>query len=228
MEDEHYDPAGLAAQRPTVWRPRRAWRATVRRAGVQRPRGAWRLAAAGAAAVVLLGGGIGIGVALTGAASAANGPGPGTSHSASTTAAAHVAAARCTRLVRVLRRAGYPLVARRAEALCASRLLRLAFLHGIEGEITFRSGNGFTTLVFERGTVESAAGSPSSAAGSTIVVLAADGTSVTWHVDARTVVREDGSRVAASTVTAGDRVLVVGQVVGGVDDARLIRVRTGA
>ncbi len=187
--------------------------------GADRAHGRIRhVVAAVAAAAVLVGSGIGIGVALTGGASAA--PAANAKTSATNTAATGEDAAgrgACARIERALRRAGYPVAARRAAAVCRSPLLRLAAVGGLHGEVTFRASDGTKTLAFERGTVQTATGS-------VMVVRASDGTTMTWAVGAATVVREGGRQVTAAKIKAGDVVFVGGQVVTGANDARLIRI----
>jgi hypothetical protein len=169
-----------------------------------------RIVASGAAAVALLGGGAAIGIAMTGGASAATSGSGGRHH--------ETAAAQCHRLAAVVRSNGRPVAATGVAALCRSPLLRLAAAGGIYGSITYKAKDGTRTLAFERGTV-------ASVAGSVITVRAVNGTTWTWDVSAPTVIRESGHKVAASALADGDRVLVVGQVVSGANDARLIRIR---
>jgi hypothetical protein len=170
-----------------------------------------RVVASGAAAVALLGGGAAIGIAMTGGASAAT-PGSGGQQHAT-------AAAQCHRLAAVVRSNGHPVAATRMAARCRrGPLLRLAAAGGIYGSITYKAKDGTRTLAFERGTV-------ASVAGSVITVRAVNGTTWTWDVSAPTVIRESGHKVAANALADGDRVLVVGQVVSGANDARLIRIR---
>jgi hypothetical protein len=170
-----------------------------------------RVAASGAAAVALLGGGVAIGVAMTGGASADT--------SGSGTAQHQTAAAQCRSIAALVRRDGHPAAARRMAALCRrGPLLRIAAVGGIYGAVTFRAKDGTRTLAFERGTV-------ASVTGSVITVRAVNGTTWTWDINASTAVREDGKKVAQGSLADGDRVLVVGQVVSGTNDARLIRIR---
>jgi hypothetical protein len=96
--------------------------------------------------------------------------------------------------------------------------LRLAFARGIHGQITYRAKNGFRTLAFEQGTLESVSGS-------TLTVRAADGTTWTWHLVANSAITERGAKVAASKLAKGDQVLVAGPVVSSANDARLVRIR---
>jgi hypothetical protein len=184
-----------------------------------------RVLSTAAAGIILLGSGVGIGVALTGGASAANGQ-PAAASRGAASASVH----ECARLARALASAGHsrrphrslasrsPRRALRVAALCRDPLLRLAAVGGMYGEVTFKTKDGTKTVAFERGTVQDATGSA-------LVVRAADGTSMTWHIVAGSVVRQDGHRVPASKLTAGDLVFVGGQVIGGADDARLVRIR---
>jgi hypothetical protein len=172
-----------------------------------------RLVTSAAAAIVLLGSGAAIGVALTGGAAASTGKPAASGH--------HPAAAApvCRKLAVALLRSGHPAAARHIKALCASPLLRLVAGGAMYGQITLRAKDGGSRVVaFERGTVKSVAGS-------SVLVTAANGTSWTWDLMAGTVVRESGHQVAAGTLSAGDQVLVAGQVVAGTNDARLIRIR---
>jgi hypothetical protein len=176
-----------------------------------------RIAASAAAAVVLVGGGVGIGVALTGGASAATGSNPGPAAAA----ASGPRARECVRIALALSASGHPVAARRVLALCEVPLLRLAAIGGIHGEVTFHGKSGFRTLAFERGTVESVTSSA-------VTVQAADGTTWTWDFQPNTIVREAGHKVPENTLADGDQVFAGGQVVNGVYDARLIRIRKAA
>jgi len=173
-----------------------------------------RLAASVAAGAVLLGGGVAIGVAATGGASAATG-------TTSSVRDGSVAARHCLKLARRVRNTGHPVAARRIAAFCEDPLLRLALVGGIHGQVTFETRKGAKTLAFERGTVQSVAGS-------VITVKAPDGSTMTWDLFGKTVVRELGHRVAASSLESGDLVFVAGPVVGGANDARIIRIRPAA
>ena len=184
--------------------------------GSARARRARRIGASIAASAVLLGTGIGVGVALTGGASAATG-----ASAASADSAANPAASHCAQVVRQLADSGHPLAARRARVVCKAALLRLILSRGIHGQVTYRAETGFATIAFERGIVASA--SPSA-----VTVQAADGTVWIWDVVGNTVVRQAGQTVPEDTLAKGDQVLVVGQVVSGVYDARLIRIRAAS
>lgn len=169
-----------------------------------------RVIGAGAAAIVLLGGGIGIGIALTGGASATTG-----STSAAGTGALHPCAHR------VARRAAAHLPSARPAAAQCGRLHRLALGGGIHGQITFRAKTGFRTVAFERGSVRSVSGSA-------LTVRAADGTTWIWHLVKSSVIRENGAKVAAGKLAGGEQVLVAGPVISGLNDVRLLRIRPAA
>jgi hypothetical protein len=175
-----------------------------------------RIGASVAASGVLLGTGIGLGVALTGGASAATSAATTSDSSASGQAARHCAAA-----AKKLAASGHPVAARRARALCKAERLRFVLTHGVHGQVTYKDKSGFATVAFERGTVESVSSSA-------VTVEAADGTTWTWDIVAKTVVRQSGHTVAEHTLAQGDKVLVAGQVVSGAYDARLIRIRAAS
>lgn len=172
-----------------------------------------------AASAVLLGSGAAIGVALTGGASASTG---GTSagtaaNTSATTTAATSAAGRCAKLVERLTANDHPVAASRLRAFCKSALVRLALVGGEHGEVTFQTKAGPKTIAIERGTIQGV-----SNAG--ITVVAKDGTTWTWDYTTNTVVREAHKAVGRNSLNTGETVLVLGQVVGGVNDARLIRI----
>jgi hypothetical protein len=173
-----------------------------------------RIAATSAAAAVLLGGGAAIGIAMTGGASASTASSDTTQH--------QKAAAECRSLAALVRSNGHPVVAQRIEALCRrSRLLRIIAAGGMYGSVTYKAKDGTTTLAFERGTV-------ASVAGSVMTVRAANGITWTWDITSSTVVRENGQKVAQSSLVDGDQVLVAGQMVSSTNDARLIRIRAAS
>jgi ABC-type transport system substrate-binding protein len=188
-----------------------------------------RLLTTAAAGAVLLGSGTAIGIALTGGASASTGsppvstatsgaaasPSPGTSTGTGTGTASR-AAALCTRLAHELVANDQSKLAARLHALCTRPLLRLALVGGEHGTVTFKGKSGTTTALFERGMVQSDTGS-------SITVTAPDGTTWTWDITSSTVIRKAGSQAAVST---GDQVFVVGTVVSGANDARLIQIRS--
>ncbi len=128
---------------------------------------------------------------------------------------------RCAASARRLRAEGHPAAARARLLSCLQRYRGLALrlirglLRAIHGQLTFRTAKGFLTVAFERGVIQSAPGG-------TIAVKAADGTSATWDLTARTVVVRGGRRVGAGALRARERVFVIGPVVSGADDARLV------
>ncbi len=130
------------------------------------------------------------------------------------------------RAARAARRAGHPVAAwaalRAAGRRCwvlRRRLVRVALLRGIDGELTFRGqGGAIRTLAFERGVIQSVSGS-------SVVVRAADGTTWIWDLVSSTVVRESGNKTTTSALTSGEPVWVGGPVVSGAKDARLVVIR---
>jgi len=154
----------------------------------------------------------------------------------------HAGLRRCLAAARHLAKSGHHAAARAERRACLRQhharvllLLRRLLLIGSEhGQITLKTRKGSRTLAFERGVVQSASSS-------SVVVEAADGTRLTWHLVSKTAVirvhkraknrnRIRGKnraihRVSASALAAGQRVFVVGAVVGGTDDARLIIIR---
>jgi hypothetical protein len=192
----------------------------------------------GAAVLALTGGGIAAAVDVTGSTSAAPGPAAGSGAtlnsllssaglpSASTLAStartagprAAFRAGRCARLAARLRAAGHPVAARAVTRACFRRLLRLRLLGAEHGQVTFRTRRGPRTLAFERGAIRSVSGK-------VIVVQAADGTTWTWNLTSRTIIREDRQRRTTRALADGLRVFVAGPVSGGAKDARLIVIR---
>ena len=179
-----------------------------------------RIITTGAASAVLLASGTAIGVALTGGASAAASPSssatPAASTSAGTTSPGSKAS-RCASIVSQALNSNHDRLARALRAFCRSPLVRLALVGGEHGTVTFGGKAGPRTIAFERGTVKSDTGSA-------ITVAAADGTTWTWDITSSTVIRQAGSRVAASAITTGEHVFVAGTVANGTNDARLIRI----
>jgi hypothetical protein len=88
-------------------------------------------------------------------------------------------------------------------------------LGAIHGQLTFSGANGTRTVAFERGVIKSVS------TGS-IVVAASDGTTMTWNLVTNTAIVHARQRVSATTLAAGQHVLVIGPVLSGADDARLI------
>lgn len=148
----------------------------------------------------------------------------------------------CIAAARQLAKSGHRSAARAKRRACLREyharglllLRRLLLVGGEHGQITFRTKKGSSTVAFERGVIQTASSS-------FIAVKAADGTTVTWRLVSKTAVvrvkhRASGrvrvggknrtiDRVSASALAAGQRVFVVGAVVGGTDNARLIIIR---
>ena len=98
---------------------------------------------------------------------------------------------------------------------------RIRRLGGVEGTATFHNKKGFHTLSFERGTIQSVTGGD-------VVIKSPDGTTWTWKIVSDTVVRKDGAKTTASTLSAGETVFAGGPVVSGARDARLIIIKPAA
>lgn len=123
----------------------------------------------------------------------------------------------CVAAARALRASGRPAAARAMLRTCLRGFLRLrlALLGAIHGQVTFDGKNGPRTVAFERGVVQQVSSG-------SIVVKAPDGTVMTWDLVAKTVVVQARHRVGTSALAVNQHVLVVGPVLGGADDARLI------
>jgi hypothetical protein len=130
-------------------------------------------------------------------------------------------AGRCLQLAERLRANGRPQAARHVAAICVRLRIARLVLHTIHGQFTVETRHGPRTIAVEQGLVESVGGGA-------ITVKAKDGTTWTWDLVGNTVVRQHGSKVAASTLAHGQRVFVAGPVVSGVNDARLIVIRPAA
>lgn len=135
------------------------------------------------------------------------------------TAGSGSARSRCAAIVQQALDSNHNRLASRLHAFCTRPLIRLGLVGGEHGQVTFGGKSGPTTVAFERGKV-------TADTGSAITVVAADGTTWTWHIASGTVVRQAGSKVAASAITTGEQVFVGGTVVNGANDARLIRIRS--
>ena len=179
-----------------------------------------RIVTSVAGGAVLLGSGVAIGIALTGGASASTGASSSSSAPAGSSEAGSpsgAAAVKCAKIATKLRSSGHPTAAMRLHAFCTEPLLRLTLVGGEYGQVTFKGKTSPKTIAFERGTVESVTGSA-------ITVKAPDGTTWTWDLTASTAVHTAGLGTARARPATGDRVFVGGPVVGGVRDARLIRI----
>lgn len=124
---------------------------------------------------------------------------------------------KCLAVARQLRANGRLGAARATLRACRRGYLRLrlALLGAIHGQVTFDGANGPKTVAFERGVIKQVS------AGS-IVVSAPDGTTWTWDLVANTAFVQARHRVSAKALAAGQHVVVIGPVVGGADDARLV------
>jgi hypothetical protein len=144
-------------------------------------------------------------------------------------AAAGPAVRRCAKAARAARAArlsGHPRLSKGARAATARcrfirrRIHRFFLLRGVDGQFSFRTRSGaIRTLAYVRGVIESVN------SGSSIVVKAADGTTWSWDLVSKTVVRDKSGKIGVSTLAAGQPVWVGGPVVSGAKDARLIFVR---
>lgn len=201
MDTLHIDPGGQPR------RPR--WSGRTR-----------RIITTTAASAVLLASGTAIGIALTGGASAAVSPSSSATPAASAspgTSSPGGRTSRCAAIVSQALNSNHRQLASRLHAFCTRPLLRLALVGGEHGQVTFRGKAGPRTLAFERGMVKSDTGSA-------ITVTAADGTTWTWAITSSTVVRQAGSKVAASAISAGEHVFVAGTMANGANDALLVRI----
>jgi len=61
--------------------------------------------------------------------------------------------------------------------------------------------------------------------GTSFTVKAADGTTLTWNLITKTKLLQAGHKAKGVVLTAGEHVFVIGPVVGGADDARLVLIR---
>jgi hypothetical protein len=100
-------------------------------------------------------------------------------------------------------------------------LARLRALGGVDGQFTYHNKTGFHTVAFERGTIQSVNSAD-------VVVKASDGTTWTWLIVSDTAVRQNGAKVANSTLATGQTVFAGGPVVSGDRDARLVVIRPAA
>ncbi|HET9894732.1 MAG TPA: hypothetical protein VFQ44_07335 [Streptosporangiaceae bacterium] len=177
----------------------------------RRPRRGWlarRLAAGIAAAALLAGGGVVLGTHLTSGTSKAS-----SAARVSMRLASDRIVAATTLKHDHLRRA----VLRRLLRLGAERG-QITFRTAKGTKITFRTAKGTRTVAFLRGVVQRAS------SGSFAVKDTNGGTS-TWNLRTKTAIVRARKRVGVSALAAGQRVFVVGLVVGGADEARLIVIR---
>ena len=90
--------------------------------------------------------------------------------------------------------------------------------HTLHAQLTIKTKTGYSTVAFERGTIESVSGS-------TLTVKAADGTTWTWHLLKGSVLRENGGKLAVSKLAAGEKILAVGPVSNGTNYVKMAQVR---
>ena len=127
----------------------------------------------------------------------------------------------CLKAARSLRASGNVTAARAKRRSClrglrGARWLRM-LLRGEHGQITVRTKTGSREIAFERGTITSVSAGQ-------VVVTAADGTTWTWNLTAKTVVSRARHKVSATALARNEKVLVAGPVIGGVNDARHIAI----
>ncbi len=126
-------------------------------------------------------------------------------------------AVRCRRVRARLRATGH-LRAAHAVARACHRIGRVRLLGGMYGQFTFRTRSGVRTIAYERGAVQSDSGN-------SVVVRAADGTTETWNLTSKTVVRQNHGKTTSSALSAGQQAFVAGPVVSGAHDIRLAVIR---
>lgn len=130
----------------------------------------------------------------------------------------------CAAAARSLLASGHRAAARVAWHACLRHYIRLRLwlrrllIAGLHGQFTITTVNGIKTFAFERGTIQSVAGS-------SVVVRASDGTTWTWYLGTTTLITKSGQSVPASSLAAGQQIFVAGPVASGADDARRILIR---
>ncbi len=130
----------------------------------------------------------------------------------------------CAAVARSLLASGHRATARVVWRACLRRYLRLRLwlrhllIGRLHGQFTITTVNGIKTFAFERGTIQSVAGS-------SVVVRASDGTTWTWHLGTTTLITRSGQSVPASSLAAGQQIFAAGPVGSGADDARRILIR---
>jgi hypothetical protein len=126
-------------------------------------------------------------------------------------------AVRCRRVRARLHATGHPRAAHAVARAC-HRIGRVRLLGGMYGQFTFRTKSGVRTIAYERGAVQSDSGN-------SVIVRAADGTTETWNLTSKTVVRQNHGKTTSSALSAGQQVFVAGPVVSGAHDIRLAVIR---
>jgi len=127
----------------------------------------------------------------------------------------------CVAAARHLRATGHLRAARAKLRSCLRRYHRLRLKlrqlvrHAEHGQITFATKKGPKTLAFERGAIQSVSSG-------SMVVKAADGTTWTWNLASSTIVKKGGHRTDAAALSAGQKIVVVGLLASGADNARRV------
>jgi hypothetical protein len=155
---------------------------------------------------------------LSAVLSSASSPGSAAtvSGSTATSGTAHWCLSRAEKL-----RARHPSAALRVLRLCGHPVRRLRLLGGMQGEFTFETKTGPRTIAFERGVIQSVSGSD-------VVVQAQDGTTWTWVLQSKTVIRENHEKTSTGSLSNGEHVFAGGPVVNGGYQAWLIVILTNS
>jgi hypothetical protein len=189
----------------------------------KRPSGRLRVAAVVAACAVAAGGAFAVTEAVSG--SSPGTPSPAAAAATGLTGQAAVlngALADASFASSAQANASYAAAANRLSVRRVRRAIaRLRALGGMHGEFTFETKKGPRTLAFERGAVLSVTGDD-------VTVRAADGTIWTWVLSGSSVVRQDGTRTAATALAHGEQVFTAGSVSGALREALLIVIRQPA
>jgi hypothetical protein len=138
----------------------------------------------------------------------------------------------CFKAADNLRKAGDHKLGRKVFAECELRLRR--DFKGLHGEVTYGTKKDpatFATLGFERGVVTAVNTATAPAAVTSIAVQAADGTSMTWNIvsgvpGSNTDVIKNLQVQADTTFAVNEHVFIVGTVVSGADNARVVLIST--
>jgi len=192
----------------------------IMRAGIRRT-----LAGLGTAAII-------VGVTAVGGTAALASPQTHRTHQSHGVTAELKRIRACFEAADNLRKAGDHKLGRKVFAECELRLRR--DFKGLHGEVTYGTKKNpatFATLGFERGVVtavNTVAATPTTPeAVASVAVQAADGTSITWNVvsglpGSNTDVIKNLHVQADTTLAVNEHVFIVGPVVSGADNARVI------
>ena len=121
----------------------------------------------------------------------------------------------CFRVADALRRSHHPRLARATFRRCETMLRR--DFRGLYGEVTYKTRTGSATLGYEQGRV-------TAISGAAVTVRAANSTAITWTTAGNTVLTRYAHWVPVTRLAVGQRVFVIGPVISGVSDARLIMI----